>query len=370
MKYLRNILALSIGVGIILLFSAVGGAADNVTYTGQKITFRFSSHIPSTNKEFKTIIDPWVNRLKETSNNKLDIKLYMGGVLNDAKDGFKASVSDVTDITHGYPQYATGSFHLCHAIELPFAFPNAYVASFVAEKLYPKYFKNEYENMGVYLSSYNASPAYNLLSKKPIRKLEDIKGLKIRSPGGLATEMIKRLGAIPVFITTSELYSSFQSGIIDAVLLHDAGINAYRLYEVGKYKTKLQIAIVGTPFCLNRKTFDRLPPDLKRVFYNNLRVLSQFSARGYMSGDENAHMVIEKAGVETITLSTGEFARWRSALMPMWEEFIVKNEAKGLPAKELIKDLKALSNKYADWTPQQLMELVEKKPISGIISGM
>jgi TRAP-type C4-dicarboxylate transport system substrate-binding protein len=286
---------------------------------------------------------PWVRRLRETSNQKLDIKFYMGGVLNGPKDGFKACVSNIADIAHGYPQYAPGSFHLSHALELPFIFQNAYAASFVAESLYVKYFKSEYENMGVYLANYNATPPYNILSKKPIRTLEDVKGLKIRSAGGLATEIVKKLGGVPVFITTAEVYSAFQRGIVDAVLLHDVGILAYRLYEVGKYKTNLGLNLFGTPYCLNRKTFDSLPPDLKKVFYDNLRVLSQLSAKGYMRGDEYARTVMEKTGVETITLSADEFARWRSAVQPIWEEFIADNEARGLPARQLTKDLKILA---------------------------
>ena len=142
--------------------------------------------------------------------------------------------------------------------------------------------------------------------------------------------------------------------------------------EVSPIKPKLKVGLnlFGTPYCLNRKTFDRLPPDLKKVFYNSLRVLSQLSAHGYMSGDEYARTVMEKNGVETITLSTDEFARWRSAVEPIWEQFIAENEARGLPAGQLTKDLKALVEKYADWAPQQFMEQVEQNPIGGIIDGM
>lgn len=370
MKHVRWLAALTVCLGIIIFSAIVVLAVGGVTYTGPTITFRFSSHIPSTNKIFKDTMAPWVEHLQKTSNNKIKIKFYMGGVLNGPKDGFKACVANIADIAHGYPQYAPGSFKLCHALELPFAFPNSYVASLVAEELYIKYFKKEYENMGVYLASYNTTPVYNILSKKPIRKLEDMKGLKIRSAGGLAADIVKKLGGVPVFITTAEVYSAFQRGIVDAVLLHDVGILAYRLYEVGKYKTKLGLNLFGTPFCLNRKKFDRLPADLKRVFYNNLRLLSQFSTHGYMSGNVYARKVMKNEGVEIITLSRGEFNRWKTALKPIWEAFISKNEAAGLPARRLIRDMRALIRKYKNLTPKKIMERVKQKPIRGIIDGM
>jgi TRAP-type C4-dicarboxylate transport system substrate-binding protein len=370
MKHVRGFAALTLCIGIIIFSAVVVMAVGGVTYTGPTITFRLSSHIPSTNKIFKDTMAPWVEHLSKTSNNKIKIKFYMGGVLNGPKDGFKACVANIADIAHGYPQYAPGSFRLCHALELPFAFPNAYVASLVAEELYVKYFKKEYENMGVYLASYNSTPVYNILSKKPIRRLEDVKGLKIRSAGGLAMDIVKKLGGVPVFIPTAEVYSAFQRGIVDAVLLHDVGILAYRLYEVGKYKTKVGLNLVGTPFCLNRKKFDRLPADLKRVFYNNLRLLSQFSAHGYMSGDEHARKVMKREGVEVITLSRDEFSRWKTAVKPIWDEFVSKNEAAGLPARRLIKDMMALNAKYENWTPKRIMERVKQQPARGIIDGM
>lgn len=370
MKNIKGHVAFTVCIGIIIFSAVVALTVRGVAYTGPTITLRFSSHIPSTNKIFKDTMAPWIEHLKKTSNNKIKIKFYMGGVLNGPKDGFKACVANIADIAHGYPQYAPGSFKLCHALELPFAFPNAYVASLVAEELYIKYFKKEYENMGVYLASYNSTPVYNILSKKPIRKLEDVKGLKIRSAGGLATDIVKKLGGVPVFIPTAEVYSAFQRGIVDAVLLHDVGILAYRLYEVGKYKTKVELNLFGTPFCLNRKKFDRLPPDLKKIFYNNLRILSQFSAHGYMSGDAYARQVMKKEGVETIILTRGEFTRWKTAVKPIWDEFVSKNEAAGLPARRLIRDMRALTSKYKNWTPKQIMERVKQKPIRGIIDGM
>jgi hypothetical protein len=62
--------------------------------------------------------------------------------------------------------------------------------------------------------------------------------------------------------------------------------------------------------------------------------------------------------------------RWKSTVMPVWEDFVNKNEAKGLPAGELIKEMKALSQKYAPWTPEQFLKEATEHPIGGIIDGM
>jgi TRAP-type C4-dicarboxylate transport system substrate-binding protein len=306
---------------------------------------------------------------KETGG-KIIIQLYLGGVLHGAKDGFKACVSDITDIAPAYTMYQAGSFHLPHVLDLPFAFSSSSLASKVNEQLYPKYFKPEFEKMGVYLANYMANGAYNLISKKPVRKLEDLKGIKIRSAGGISSKIIKKLGAVPVQVPANEQYQAFQRGIVDSVLFYDAGIVSYRLHEVGKYLTPIKVNVTASSYALNRKTFDLLPPDLKRAFYNLQRRFTQMSGEGIDAEDAAARKLMIQSGIEVIPLSLQELERWQAALEPLWDEFIAENEALGLPARELVKELRSRSQKYSSWTPEQLMKEVIEHPVPGIIGGM
>lgn len=359
---------------LVILFSVPGGWSDlqatEVTYTGPPITIRFSSHVPESHKVIQNAFLPWMKSLEKESKGKLLIKTYFSGALHGPRDGFKASVAGITDFTHGYPVWQPASFELNHAMDLPFAFPNAMVATMVGEQLYPRYFKKEYENMGVYLATYGTTSVRHLLTKKPIRKLEDLKGMKIRCAAGSQGDALKRLGAVPVFLTTADAYTGFQNGIVDGELLYDNGFVSFRLHEIGKYKTELSLAVAGTPYCLNRKTFDKLPADLKRIFYNSLRKFSQVAAIGYEEMDVEARNIMKKVGIQTITLPPQEMERWKAAVMPLWEDFVKTNESKGLPAGQLIKEMKGLTKKYAPWTAEQFLKEATEHPIPGIIDGM
>jgi hypothetical protein len=79
---------------------------------------------------------------------------------------------------------------------------------------------------------------------------------------------------------------------------------------------------------------------------------------------------MEKAGVKTIDFSPTERKAFQDAISPVWNTFVAENEKLGLPAKKLVEDLKALSEKYSTWTPQQIIKLTMEKPISGMIDGM
>jgi TRAP-type C4-dicarboxylate transport system substrate-binding protein len=242
------------------------------------------------------------------------------------------------------------------------------VASLVDEALYPKYFKKEYEKMGVYLSNYHSNGAYNLItSKKAVRKLEDLKGMKIRSAGGTSSKMLKRLGAVPVQLPASEAYSAFQRGLVDGVCFYDAGTVSYRLHEIANYLTEVKLNTPANALALNRKFFDNLPPDLKKFMYHMQRRLSQIAGHAYDNEDILNRKVIIDKGIEVIKLSPQETEKWKQAVEPLYEEFIKENE--GLPAREMVQDMRALSQKYSGWTQEQLMKEVMEHPVRGIVDG-
>jgi len=390
MKRQKN---LSVGLVFIFLFASLGNtfAADDpfdnkiraaldyiegiipytgppVTYTGPPITIRFSTFMAQSMAPFMDAFLPCIKMLEKESKGKLIIKPYYSNVLHGPQDGFKACINDITDFTHGYSLWQPQSFNLPHGISLPFSFPDSAVASIVAEELVPKYFKREFEKMGVYLAGGHGNPPYNLLSKKPIRKLEDLKGLKIRSGGGVMAETVKRLGAVPVMVPASEFYTAFQRGVFDAQLSHDGGFVVFRTYEIGKYRTVIKLSSPANEYILNKKTFDKLPPDLKIIFSNWLQKFNQIEPQIYF--EREAYRSINKmknARIEMITLPPAEIEKWKAATLPVLDKFISENESKGFPAKQFVKDMRALTEKYSAMSWNDLMMHKINNPVKGII---
>ena len=352
----------------ILLASTLALADSSITYDGPPKKIRFSVYYPAAYPVYEVGLSKWIPMVEKESGGKIVFDNYFGGVLHSARDGFRAMASDIADITTGYPAYQPGSFNLCLVADMPFTFTNSWTAGLVMEELYPKYFKKEYENNDVYLAFYTCTSNYNLISKKPVRKFADLKGMKIRSFGGVCSDMLKKLGAVPLMVQSGEVETSFERGIIDGALFSDNSAASFRLHEIGKYSTDLGLTRMGIPYCMNKKTFDALPPDLKVFFYNKLRQGCQIASGSYEIADKAALAEMLKAGVERIIMAPEEVEKCRKAVEPMWQEFVDKNEAKGLPAKALVKELRELDKKYSTWTPDQIFEYVTKKPIQGIIS--
>ncbi len=307
--------------------------------------------------------------VEKESKGKYKFQNYMNGMLNNARHGFRAVSSGTCDLTHGYPVYNAASFQISLVDYLPYIFPSNHVAVLVMEELYPKYFKEEYERQGGYMAFWINTSDYVLLTKKPVRSIDDLKGMKIRAGGGISTEATAALGAVPVSVLPAETYTSVQSGVVDGAILPAGTLTSYKVHEVAKYCTRLNgFTYTGVPFVLRRGFFDALSPEQKDYFYRKLRQCAQSTSNGYNIDEKESFDLMKASGVEIIDLPPQEIERMRKAVQPVYDKFIADCKAKGLPAEELLKDIKLLVDKYGKMTPEETYEHVTKNPIKGIIN--
>ncbi len=339
-----------------------------VTYTGKPITMRYSTFFAEPSGSWQEAMKYTFERLKDWTNGKIVTKNYFSNTLHGARDGFKALQSDISDLAHAYSIWHTGSFKLMQVFALPFLFPDAPVGVIVANELYPKYLKKEYERMGVYCGGIGMTATYNFLSKKPIRKLEDLKGMKVRTPGGTMSEAIKALGGVPVMLPFSEYYTGFQRGVIDVVCAHDAAFTVTKVDELGKYRTVLQFFSANMEYAYSKDFFDRQPKDLKTFLVHWQQLQRQINAQVYFEGlGAKSRVMMEKRGIETIILPPAEMKRWKDRVRPIEDQWVDKMEKEGVPAKALLDDLRKLTEKYSAMSWNDIMKQTMEKPVMGMI---
>lgn len=360
----RRVLATLAGAGVVAPF--VSGERGS---SGEPVVLRYTAHIPNSHGLYARVFLPWEEIVTRETSGRIRWEHYVDGLLHGALDGFKAIASGVTDYTHGYATYQPGSFHLTHGLQLPFLFDTPGVASLVSEELYPQYLKGEYERMGVYLAHSDATTAYDLISKTPIRTPDDLVGVKVRSTGGLMAEMIREVGGIPVVIAASETYTAFQRGIIDAVALSGPDMAGYRLYDIGSFYLRIGLSHTVLQWCLSPRTFDGMPEDLRAQLYALFRLRGQVANQNYYGGAalQSALDRLTENGVEISDPTPSERAAWVEAVRPVEQRFIDENEALGLPAAAFVAEAKQRAASYAGWSDQDLWNHVAERPVQGII---
>ncbi|MFC1664684.1 TRAP transporter substrate-binding protein, partial [Pseudomonadota bacterium] len=257
----------------------VEGKLDNygsakVTYDGEPITLRMSMHTPGVSGLTKFNAKA-VKILEKMSNGKLKVTFRPGGVVHNVREGFDANRTGITDMSPCFVFLNPTNFPLTQGLSLPGLFPNAAVLSTVAENLHSKYFAKEFERQGVYALGYIGSPRFLLFSKAPITKLEDLKGKKVRSGGGINQRIFQALGASTVNMSSRDFQQGLQRGLIDVVFTSDSAGMIFKLTDVATDHTDLSINHTQLDWCMNKRTFDKLPKDLKVVVNNWARAKSQ-----------------------------------------------------------------------------------------------
>ena len=334
-----------------------------ITYAGPPIEFKYGHPSPPASI-LVPVTQGNIKRIAAASNGKLIIKEYGSGSLFGAKDGFKGVRTGVGEWGVCYPTYEGRGMPLSRVWEQPFVTPsNPMVATRVAQELASKYFVPEFKKQGVGWGMHVAFQPADVLSKKPIRKLEDLQGLKVGAQG-MAPDVAKALGVALVNLPYPELYTALQQGIIDAVFWVDAGFIPFKLQEVAKYHTTLGLTGGGAWTCTNPEAIAKLPPDLQQLL---LRGMEPFAMQGAkVSGIEfsaKAQEAYKAAGVEMITLPPAELKRFKDKLQPVVDAWADDPEKDKIPVKALLKDIQTLSAKYQGLSPDQLMKLSIETPV-------
>jgi tripartite ATP-independent transporter DctP family solute receptor len=137
----------------------------------------------------------------------------------------------------------------------------------------------------------------NIFANKPVRNLQEMKGLKVRVQGApIWSKTFSAIGMSPTVIAYDEVYNAIQNGVISAGENEAAGVEAMKFYEVAPSLNMTQHAITIRPICFSGKTFKKLPPDLQAAIVKAGREAGVFGRQIESGADEEKLVALEKAG--------------------------------------------------------------------------
>lgn len=339
----RKVVLLSMLSFLVIYFFAM----YNVCSAAEKpIELKFASFLPVTHHEHIEAFVPFAKQVEERTNGRVKITIYPSEALCKAKDLYQCAVTGVSETSYFIQSYVAGRFPLTSVMELPIGVPSAKVGTQVIWDLSGKYFKQEYADAKL-LSIWTIQPAHIFTTKKQIKTAEDLKGLRIRSPGPLQTLTLKEFGAAPISMPASDLYDALQRGMVDGMLTDFAALKGFRFVEVVKYCTIANIYSLPMGFTVNQKTWNSLPPDIQKIM-EDLGGF-RFAMENANSFDKNDLIgrELSKGKVEIHQLSAEQKKIWGEKYKNIDEKWVADMEAKGLPGKKVYEEAVSLLKKYS-----------------------
>ena len=313
------------------------------------IELKFAHHNAPASVAAKSL-ETWAKKVEDATKGVIKITIYPAQTLCKSQDTFEAIKTQVTDIGWAYIGLFPGPFPMTSIMWLPcISVPTAEISSRILMDLYNKFpeMQKEYASTKT-LFLHSDAPAIIGTSKKPIRKLEDLKGLKLRITGDLPIEFMKSQGAVPVALPPGDMYLNVQKNVVEGYSISLGGLSNFKMEEVTKYITEANW-YAGAFFCLmNLDKWNSLPPDIQKAIDTvSSKAGSDIWARDQdLDQDRLRKMYVDKYGIELINLSVEESARWRQAAKPIHDKWASDIEAKGLPGKKVFDEFIQLVQKY------------------------
>jgi len=209
------------------------------------------------------------------------------------------------------------------ALDLPFLFSDYKKLRKALEGPLGKKFEDLYEANGFKGFGYNPGGIRSVTnSKRPIYKVEDLRGLKIRTmQNPMHIAMFKALGANPTPLSYSELYTALQQGVVDGQENGPIQIVDARVEEVQKYYSLTKHLQSVEVFLVSKKWFDSLPKDLQKVFIDAMKILEKKELQYNLEYEKECMDIIKKAGVKVNDITSTERKRFKEKCKPIYEDF-------------------------------------------------
>jgi TRAP-type C4-dicarboxylate transport system substrate-binding protein len=322
---------------ILALFSLF--IVSPVTATAKTVTLKYSNFFPPTHIQSK-LAESWCKEVEKRTDGRIKIEYYPGGSLLKGKQTYDGVADGIADIGFSVLAYTRGRFPVMGAIDLPFGYPSGVVATRVANEVYNKLQPKEFDDTKLmYLHAHG--PGFIHTRDKAIRKLEDLKGLRIRSTG-MSAETVKALGATPVAMGMSDSYQSLQKGVVDGSAYPLEANKGWKLGEVTKYVACSYATAYTTTFfvTMNKDKWASLD---KKDQQSILEINKEWSLKhgvAWDSSDLAGLAFFMKQGNTATGLDAKEVERWKAAVAPVIDKYAAGLSKKNIDGAAVVKAIR------------------------------
>jgi TRAP-type transport system periplasmic protein len=296
---------------------------------------------------------PWLKNITDATGGRVTFEVYYGtlAATADQWQAVQSGVADSSLLTH--VTYA-GVTPLADVMSLPFIqYKSHKQASGIMWQIIDKFPTVAAEFKSTHLVTAWIG-VQNLVfdTKKHFKTLDDWKGVKIRTGGGLMPQQFLALGCTPVAMPVTEVYLNLQKGVMEACTGQWDFIYSYRTYELAKYYTYASFSTSLFSFPVNNDDWNGFPQDIKDVFnkFGGQPGAEYWGANMFDSINTAGPDLVKKAGFDMINYNvpSDELDKWIAvAGKPIWDKWVKDTAAKGHPeAQQILDTVISLTKSY------------------------
>ena len=293
------------------------------------------------------LVKPWIAAVAEATEGRVKVTSFPTESLLKSDAIYEGIKKGVADLGLSCFAYTRGQFPVLEVFELPgIVYNNSAAATRIAwegtKLLNPKEVQDT-----TLLMVFTTGPGH-LFSKKPVKDINDLKGLEIRATG-LSAATLKTLGAVPVAMPQAEAWEALSKGIVKANLGPTEILKGWRQAEVTNY-------ITITPFLYNTLFFFTMntskwnkisQKDQEAILKINNKFFEEVACGLWDKQNKAAFSyAVEEKKLQVIELSAAEMEKWTNMVKPVQDDFVTRMKAQGFDGQKILDTVQSLSQKY------------------------
>ena len=291
----------------------------------------------------------WSDGLEKASGGRIAVKRFPAAQMGPPPVYYDLARTGQAEVSWFLSGGTPGRFPISELINLPYLVGSSEIGTKVLNdpELRAKYIDPEHKGVKI-LMMFTHQPGQIITTKKAIRTVEDMKGLRIRFSSPTIRDFVGALGATPVGVAPTEIAEQLQKGTIDGAFMDYGGAGiAFKLGGIIKYATEMYSYVASFGLAMNPDFYNKLPADLKRLVDDSVVGKEKEVGEGWDSIDGPGKKLLVDGGAEAIKLSAAENAKFRAIGADLSERHVKELEAKGLPARAAYNMMRALSEKHS-----------------------
>ncbi|MCI9162288.1 MAG: TRAP transporter substrate-binding protein [Lachnospiraceae bacterium] len=261
--------------------------------------------------------------VKERTGGRIEILVHAGGALGDEQavveqlqyggiDFVRASLSSLSEFV---PEL--------NVLQMPYLYKNSEHMWKVLEGKIGDEFMEVLDGSGlVGLSWYDAGARNFYCTKKPVQRLEDVKGMRIRvQESEMMASMVEALGGTAIPMTYDKVYSALETGQIDGAENNWPSYESVRHYEVAPYYTVDEHTRVPEMQLMSQYTWDKLSAEDQRIIVECARESALYERKLWTQRSESSMRRVKSAGCTIVELTDEEKERFREVMTPVYQKY-------------------------------------------------
>ena len=351
-KILLIPLALLLAVSLVATACPAPSPEEEAPPTGE-IELKVANYFPPPASQ-STILEEFCLELEKRTGGRAKVDYYAGGTLLTSEAIFDGVIDGIADIGYSHVYYTSGRMPVTECAGLPLGYPSAWVSGHALNDFYREFKPKEFDEVKV-LWMNTSTPSGISTATKPVRTLEDLKGLTLRAPG-LAGEVIAALGGTPAPTPMTEVYDAISKGVLDGEASNFETLKTFKFAEVVKYETSVWQITNPYPFyvAMNKDSYNKMPSDIKVIFDTLVGEYNERSLLMWNAVDFAGQAYGVEQGVEFIELSPAEVTKFKAAVEPVIDNYVAARVDEGFSEAEVRGWIEFLRERIDYWTAKQI----------------